>query len=441
MENGLFRNHFSIALPRQGIVKSRAIVLHEGDNRGLGVWQCSKKDDGARECQHIEQARRFLRARGYTVEDTEDTTVMEDDEFAQQNNEGARKRSNGTYKFFSETEDAEYPSLVSPPEPVIPVSYLSIMPPAWAALSTDKKLYERPRGTYWTEDNIFKLDSRASCPFGGQRTIYNPVNDVHLEECTIYTLTHAVVCKIELQQCPLCKSRPGRVRRHIGPETRDLGVFNYNNRILCTHDLLDDYTCAYTSSETPFIAWTTVMSRRYSTTRSPTPFLDEETFRNVWFAYVNLQAFEEDMSCRKCGPTPDDTIWDGVTLAFHEKRLLPTLRPPTTVHEDSVIRTSKYVKNQQILKDAEFRKKVLRIIKLQRPKRGSRKEQEKDVEESTDEDETGIYEEIPGIVNRLKAVNSEMGRVFEMFFGQGSFQPDHNIRGQRAVKELFVQVS
>jgi hypothetical protein len=39
------------------------------------------------------------------------------------------------------------------------------------------------------------------------------------------------------------------------------GVFNFNNRILFTHDLLDEYTSAYTSSETPFVGWVATVSR------------------------------------------------------------------------------------------------------------------------------------------------------------------------------------
>jgi hypothetical protein len=33
-------------------------------------------------------------------------------------------------------------------------------------------------------------------------------------------------------------------------------------------------------------------------------------------AYIKLQWFKNDMQCSVCGPTPNDTIWDGVTLSF-----------------------------------------------------------------------------------------------------------------------------
>ena len=79
--------------------------------------------------------------------------------------------------------------------------------------------------------------------------------------CTIYNIMESYEATIELQVCSKC---PPNRRRHVGPDCRTLGLFNYNNRILLTHDLLDDYTMAYTSSETPFVAWVGVVSRRYT---------------------------------------------------------------------------------------------------------------------------------------------------------------------------------
>ncbi|KAG6848702.1 hypothetical protein H0H93_014760 [Arthromyces matolae] len=54
-------NYFSVA-SRHGtddLVKSRAIVVHEGSDEGGGVWKCSKDGNGG--CPHVVNARQMLR--------------------------------------------------------------------------------------------------------------------------------------------------------------------------------------------------------------------------------------------------------------------------------------------------------------------------------------------------------------------------------------------
>ncbi|KAJ7225309.1 hypothetical protein GGX14DRAFT_348979, partial [Mycena pura] len=166
--------------------------------------------------------------------------------------------------------------------------------------------------------------------------------------CTVYGLYRAWATSIELQACPNSRCR----HQLIGPDGREHGIFNYNNQKLFTHDLLDEYTAAYTSSETPFSAWVSVLSWRYELHSGAHSFVTAEVFRCVWFAYVKLQYLEGSMMCPRCGPSPENTIWDGVTLAFNRKHLLPTLEPPTTMQSESVKRTTtRYFPKQQLLVD------------------------------------------------------------------------------------------
>jgi hypothetical protein len=162
---------------------------------------------------------------------------------------------------------------------------------------------------------------------------------------------------IELQHCSSCR------RRFVGPDCRDLGLFNFNNHILFTHDLLEEYTSAYTTSETPFVAWVAVVSRRYQNHSSESRFVTEQMFRAVWFSYAKLLHLEGDMRCPQCGPSPENTIWDGVTLAFNRKHLLPTLQPPTVLHEDSILREkAHYLGCQQLLSDKALRKLMRKVL-------------------------------------------------------------------------------
>ncbi|KAJ7700934.1 hypothetical protein B0H16DRAFT_1219537, partial [Mycena metata] len=101
--------------------------------------------------------------------------------------------------------------------------------------------------------------------------------------CTVYGLFRSWETLNEIQSCNKCSHRV------IGPDCEELGIFNCNNRKLFAHDLMDDYTSAYTSSETPFSAWVSVVERRYTLHSGEQPFVSVQLFRAVWFAYAKLQ--------------------------------------------------------------------------------------------------------------------------------------------------------
>ncbi|KAJ6567485.1 hypothetical protein B0H10DRAFT_1758273, partial [Mycena sp. CBHHK59/15] len=194
--------------------------------------------------------------------------------------------------------------------------------PIWAALPEDPPLYTRSfTGNKPPKLIPMGLNARCSCGALGLN------KDIVQRPCTIYTVAEAVSSTVEVEMCNECSS--GR-RRYAGPDARELGLFNYNNASFFTHDLLGEYTAAFTSSETPFVAWVTVISWRYRACGS-TPFVSEQIFRTVWFLYSKLQILAGDMQCPDCGTHPDDTIWDGVTLAFSRKHLLASLCPPTMI--------------------------------------------------------------------------------------------------------------
>ncbi|KAJ7211778.1 hypothetical protein B0H12DRAFT_1033424, partial [Mycena haematopus] len=197
-------------------------------------------------------------------------------------------------------------------------------PPPWASLRSDPTLYDRSPALEDAPGTIH-LTVTSSCCCLEPRRLFNPTRPVVQMQCMVYGLFRAWNTTIELQAC----SNNGCHHRFIGPDAREHGIFNYNNRKLFSHDLLDEYTSAYTSSETPFSAWVSVVSRRYKLHSGGTahPFVTAEVFRGVWFAYVKLQHLEGSMMCPRCGPSPENTIWDGVTLAFNRKHLLPTLDP------------------------------------------------------------------------------------------------------------------
>ncbi|KAF8877541.1 hypothetical protein BD779DRAFT_1475196 [Infundibulicybe gibba] len=161
--------------------------------------------------------------------------------------------------------------------------------------------------------------------------------------------TYSFPSVVETQACRLCN------HRFIGPDCQELGIFNFNNQVMFTHEILDDYTSNYTTSETPFAAWVAILARRYTIHETGGAFVSEKMFRSIWFAYVKLQYLGNDMICPRCGPCPETTIWDGVTLAFNRKHLLPTLEPPTTLHERAISRDKTcYHPGQQLIPDSNL---------------------------------------------------------------------------------------
>lgn len=232
------------------------------------------------------------------------------------------------------------------------------MVPDWARIPSDQVLYNDPPPVEKVPD-LLTLTHEAQCSCGQP---FLQGSDIFERACTVYTLLRPISTRIQLQKCPCCQSirYPSKA---IGPDCRKLGIFNYNNALLFSHDLLDEYTSSFTSSETSFGAWIKVLIRRYHKWSRPAPssFVEESTFRKVWFGYVDLFDLTNDTVCPRCGPTPETIIWDGVTLAYSKKHILNMIYPPTSKHLNAMIRNQRYPKPQYLIEDSRLRKLLLSI--------------------------------------------------------------------------------
>ncbi|KAJ2920824.1 hypothetical protein H1R20_g16268, partial [Candolleomyces eurysporus] len=254
-----------------------------------------------------------------------------------------------------------------------------------------------------------------------------------------------VTAQIELQACPTC---PVSRRRFIGPDLREKGLFNYNNSVVVAHELLDEYTISYVTSETPFTAFVTLVAHRYAV--SGATFMKEDLFRAVWFSYASLQALDNDMRCSRCGPYPETVIWDGITLAFGRKHLSASLTPPTTTTTASIVRHSiKYQPKQQLLVDVGLRKKLRQV--LQGPELD-------DVfleEDNSDDDSTRQYnkekleqksrrivehlDRVQEVWDGLKEICPELGELFVSFYGASAYSK--RLRVPPEYRSFFLQVA
>jgi hypothetical protein len=242
----------------------------------------------------------------------------------------------------------------------------------------------------------------------------------------------------------------------VGADAAYLGLFNLNNRYLFAHDLLDDYTLCFATSETPFTSWVFVTTTRYQLV-SDSPFVSEAIFREAWFAYARLQCFEGDMVCPVCGPEPAKVIFDGVTLAFSRKHLTETLKPPTSIDEFSPARSCKPVKQQMALPDRSLRALIRKVISgplvVTEKKTTSANLSDSD-DSDGDGDPTGASGQggstkllkeviervraVPKVLEGLYIANASLGHLFRKYFGAQNLEGGRKFPGE--LISLFREV-
>ncbi|KIK53467.1 hypothetical protein GYMLUDRAFT_178976, partial [Collybiopsis luxurians FD-317 M1] len=322
---------FSVSKSNDAIgISQWVIVKHEGSDAGEGSWKCSSQNKEGPMCDHIVAAKKFMKG-------------SSDAEGPRKETEGVDITFTKSFTYYpTSTKQFSWQSSRA-------VSYLPILPPRWCMLPFEVEFYPQP-------PPLIQLSDQASCPcLDGGRAFFNPHCPTIICECQVYTLTQAFSIQIQLQPCPRC---PQEQCRYIGPEPRDIGLFNFNNSTLFTHELLKEYISAFSSSETPFEPWVHTITRRYEEMHPNIPFVGGGLFWSVWFAYVRLIQFEGDKSCPSCGDLPENIIWDGVSIAFGWKHVNDELEPPTVIQDNAPECSSQPLPHQEWLPDRKMRKKL-----------------------------------------------------------------------------------
>jgi hypothetical protein len=313
------------------------------------------------------------------------------------------------------------------------ISYLPLPPPVWARIKADNNV--RPLQLMIDTPSIIRLEESSSCSCRSPRTMFDSCRPVETRSCYIYGLLEAHDILIEVQKCPHCP------QGYIGPECTALGVFNLNNRSLFTLSLLDDYTAHFTRSETPFASWVSSTACRYMNHQSPIAFIKEKAFRTAWFSYVRLVELSHDMQCLRCGETPAVTIWDGVTLSFNRKNILPTLRPPTFIDQQSEVKIGiKPRQGLQLISDKHLRKLVQTVLNgksLSLPKLPDESEGPP-VPTSATKEMMDRIELVPETVACLSKLDKHLSALFDRYFGFSYLWSKGT--PPQAYKELFLQV-
>ena len=330
------------------------------------------------------------------------------------------------------------------------ISYFPIAPPGWARIPSDPPS-SHPTAEPGKPPSLIRIGPASSCNCRAVRCTFDPEAPIETIPCTVYDIWRIWETAIQVQSCPTCNLP------RIGPDCRELGLFNYNNKVLFTHSLLNDYINAYTASETPFASWSIIISRRYSALPTSPKFVVAKELRNIWFAYAKLLQFgNDDMMCPQCGPNPSAVIWDGVSISFPRDKTLPSLCPPTVItsrsaaYEDTV-----RVKGTQCIPDRGLRMRIRDIINGP-PLAGSTLVPEEQEESGSGSDAEQIrgaraaalaqrkanlrrrFDLIPGVIEGLSAVNPDLGCMFAECFGAEAVL--RKASPPREYKELILQV-
>jgi hypothetical protein len=221
------------------------------------------------------------------------------------------------------------------------VSHLPIAAPSWCRLPSDV-VQKPPPFREAALPETFLLDSSSRCSCGNTEiAIDDGLDDDGLDDdqlpriyagpFVVYNISGAIRLEIETAYCNDCPNTNGR----IGPDLGEYGIFNWNNKVGFCHDLMNDYTKMFTSSETPFHPYHQTIAARYEDVgiSENMGFCHLGIFEKAYFAFTALQEIGSDMRCSLCGPDPQVVIADGVSISFSSHRV-ESLRPPTIDHRE-----------------------------------------------------------------------------------------------------------
>ncbi|KAK7043581.1 hypothetical protein VNI00_008192 [Paramarasmius palmivorus] len=294
----------------------RAIVSLRKDGR----WQCDSCGFSD-SCKHRPQAKAFLVKAKFIEDGAEE---VEDD--GNDLDEGEDEEDELLGRAISGRGDVGARGSVS---------HIMVLPPRWCA-SPHEMAYFVPKvdPMQMSTFPINPISARCSCGLSlvdAQNLHHMDLLPATFQPAILFHTAFSSEVVVEVVPCPRCR----HARRHIGPDLSEFGIFNWNNTMLFTHDLLNEYTSTYTASETPFSAFCLTRRRAYEEQSASMKFCSNETFVRVWFSFVKLQALDSGMACSTCGDQPDIVIADGISLGTHVSKVTSHVKPPTFLDTQS----------------------------------------------------------------------------------------------------------
>ncbi|KDQ56421.1 hypothetical protein JAAARDRAFT_132449 [Jaapia argillacea MUCL 33604] len=180
------------------------------------------------------------------------------------------------------------------------------------------------------QGQFIPFDQTSQCCCGVTSSIVNPACKV-VKLAVVYGLMMRFNVEIELVPCLSCR----HAHCQLGADLGCFGLFNWNNTMIFSHELLNGFTNLYTASETPFSAFCLTVRCTYMDHDLKNSFCSDKTFVRVWFPFTHLQTLDSGMSCPTCGPSPKVVIADGISLGIHHSKMSALVCPPMQVTDAS----------------------------------------------------------------------------------------------------------
>ncbi|KAK4690289.1 hypothetical protein P7C70_g9623, partial [Phenoliferia sp. Uapishka_3] len=246
------------------------------------------------------------------------------------------------------------------------VSHRPIPPPPWLRLPSDV-VPATPLFNLSDIPAIFKLSHSSRCGTPGCAGLFDRNSDRKIDQrpCKVYSTTGVIMRIVETQACT-CRTRH---KYTIGPDLVEHGIFNLNNRSFFTHELFSSLFTQLNTSATPLASFRLNVHRDYSNNPNKLPFISPRAFNNVFYIVERLYALNTPDYCAQCGRFPDVLICDGVANCISNRKITPSLCPPTVpppAGEPPIVADVGPGRNRPFLAQAPLRKRLIAALEQAR---------------------------------------------------------------------------
>ena len=118
---------------------------------------------------------------------------------------------------------------------------------------------------------------------------------------------------------------------YAGPQFTKMGLFNFSNHSIFSHELMNLYSSTYFGMVAPFNLFAKTIRHHYLNNGCTEAFCGVDLFCLAYYLWTCVQALGDSFSCPKYGPEPDTVILDRMAHSFPMQNLTEMLTPPTTI--------------------------------------------------------------------------------------------------------------
>jgi hypothetical protein len=162
------------------------------------------------------------------------------------------------------------------------VSHVPIPPPLWLQLESDPDVVIFDCSKDYPLTDFAIIGDTFRCVNGHEIIIQaHHLNIMQTIDTILYTTTSAMEFQLPVIPCGGCADSRGETFYCCGPDLGKLGIFNYNNYSVFTHELMNEcLSCKHTTGE-PLHSFCVITNRTYLENGSHFEFCGKSTFSVV----------------------------------------------------------------------------------------------------------------------------------------------------------------